>query len=140
MKGGKNMKIRIVIEMEIIKEESEFVPETEANDTAQTTLTGDWIDNPTAYGIEEDTRENLIRAGSAQEIVDASTVPQLLALQQKYNSQIGRPKLNYGEGRKIHTCARCGADHRRSLERLNGRCLDCEHIEEASIEWVTRGV
>ncbi len=134
------MKIRIVIEMEIIKEESEFVPETEANDTAQTTLTGDWIDNPTAHGIDEDTRENLIRDGIAQEIVDAATVPQLLALQEKYNSQIGRPKVAYGEGRKIHTCARCGAEHRRSLERLNGRCLDCEHIEDNTIEWVTRGV
>lgn len=144
------MKIRIMIELEIIKEESEFVPETEANDTAQMTLRahglkteGDpkkWMDNPTAHGIGEDTRENLIRDGIAQEIVDAATVPQLLALQEKYNSQIGRPKVAYGEGRKIHTCARCGAEHRRSLERLNGRCLDCEHIEDNTIEWVTRGV
>lgn len=134
------MKIRIMIEMEIISEESEFVPETETDDTEQTTLTGDWIDNPAEHGIGENTRENLIRDGIAQEIVDASTIPQLLALQEKYNSQIGQPKVNYGEGRKIHSCIRCGAEHRRSLERLNGRCLDCEHIEDASIEWVTRGV
>jgi len=134
------MKIRITIELEIVQEASEIVPETDTIDTNQTTLTGDWIDNHTKYGIGEETREELIRSGIAQEIVDASTVPQLLALQEKYNSQIGQPKANYGDGRKIHSCVRCGAEHRRALERLNGRCLDCEHIEDASIEWVTRGV
>jgi hypothetical protein len=134
-----NMKqIRIVIEI-TYEQASEAEPQTVNADTEQRNLE-DWIDNPTQYGIDEDTREDLIRSGLAQEIVDASTVPQLLALQERMNAQIGQPKIHYGNGRKIHTCARCGADHRRSLERLNGRCLDCEHIEDGSIEWVTRGV
>ena len=123
------MKIRIVIELEIINEESEIVPETEAIDTAQTTL------SDAAWRGYSEGRKDM-----EQEIIEAATVPQLLALQERINTQIGQPKVNYGEGRKIHSCARCGAEHRRSLERLNGRCLDCEHIEDASIEWVTRGV
>ena len=123
------MKIRMVVELEIINEESEIVPETEAIDTAQTTL------SDAAWRGYSEGRKDM-----EQEIIEAATVPQLLALQERINTQIGQPKVNYGEGRKIHSCARCGAEHRRSLERLNGRCLDCEHIEDASIEWVTRGV
>ena len=122
-------KIRIVIELEIINEESEIVPETETIDTAQTTL------SDAAWRGYSEGRKDM-----EQEIIEAATVPQLLALQERINTQIGQPKVCYGEGRKTHTCARCGAENRRSLERLNGRCLDCEHIEDASIEWVTRGV
>ena len=123
------MKIRIVIEMEIIKEVSEIVPETEAIDTAQTTL------SDAAWRGYAEGRKDM-----EQEIIEAATVADLLNLQERVNSQIGVGKVCYGEGRKTHSCARCGAEHRRSLERLNGRCLDCEHIEEASIEWGTRGV
>jgi len=43
--------------------------------------TQDWIDNPIQHGIDQHTREDMIRSGIAQEIVDASTVPQVLAFQ-----------------------------------------------------------
>ncbi len=120
--------IRIVIEI-TYEQASEAEPEEVHADTTQTTLTGDqWR----AYGEG--------RKDVEQEIVEASTVADLLALQERVNAQLGRPKIHYGNGRKTHTCTRCGAENRRALERLNGRCLDCEHIEEASIEWVTRGV
>jgi len=121
-------KIRIVIEI-TYEQASEAEPETVDAETTQTTLSeGQWK----AYGEG--------RKDVEQEIVEASTVADLLSLQERVNAQLGQPKVNYGNGRKVHTCARCGADHRRSLERLNGRCLDCEHIEDGSIEWVTRGV
>ena len=121
-------KIRIVIEI-TYEQESEAEPETVHAETTQTTLSEEqWK----AYGEG--------RKDVEQEIVEAATVADLLALQERVNAQIGVPKANYGDGRKTHPCARCGAEHRRSLERLNGRCLDCEHIEDGSIEWVTRGV
>jgi hypothetical protein len=41
----------------------------------------DWIDKPIQHGIGEHTREDMIRSGIAQEIVDASTVPQVLAFE-----------------------------------------------------------
>ena len=100
-------KIRIVIEI-TYENMSEAPPETAAVDEHQTTLSDEqWK----AYGEG--------RKDVEQEIIEA--------LQERVNSQIGQPKVNYGNGRKVHTCNRCGAPHRRSLERLNGRCLDCEH-------------
>lgn len=127
------MKIRITIELEIVQEASEIVPETETIDTNQTTLSdATWRGYGRAY---EEGRKDV-----EQDIIEAETVTELLELQERVNSQIGQPKANYGEGRKIHSCVRCGAEHRRALERLNGCCLDCEHIEDASIEWVTRSV
>jgi len=119
------MKIKITIEIET---DSAPSPETVEKAGTQADLR-EWIEDPTAHGIGEETREELIRSGIAQEIVDASTVPQLLALQEKYNAQIGRPKANYNDGRKIHSCSRCGAPHRKSQERLNGCCLDCHGLE-----------
>jgi hypothetical protein len=114
-KEAKNMKtIRIVIEI-TYETMSEAPPETEAVDEHQTTLSdAQWK----AYGEG--------RKDIEKEIIEAASVADLLALQEKVNSQIGQPKPNYGNGRKVHTCTRCGAPHRRSLERLNGRCLDCE--------------
>jgi len=123
------MKIRIVIEMEIIKEESEIVPETDTIDTNQTTL------SDAAWRGYSEGRKDM-----EQEIIEAATVADLLDLQERVNSQIGVGKICYGTGRKTHTCARCGAENRRSLERLNGRCLDCEHIEDGSIEAAAVGI
>jgi hypothetical protein len=117
-------KIRIVIEI-TYEQASEAEPATVDAETTQTTLSeGQWK----AYGEG--------RKDVEQEIVEASSMSDLLALQERVNAQLGQPKIHYGNGRKTHTCARCGADHRRSLERLNGRCLDCEHTSE----WVLRGV
>lgn len=121
-------KIRIVIEI-TYETTSEAPPETEGADTNQTTL------SDAAWRGYSEGRKDM-----EQEIIEAATVADLLDLQERVNSQIGQPKVNYGDGRKIHSCVRCGAEHRRALERLNGRCLDCQHIEDASIEWVTRGV
>ncbi len=116
------MKIRISIEITIDRE-SEIAPETEAIDIHQTTLSdAAWR----GYGEG--------RKDVEQEIIEAATVSELLELQERVNSQIGQPKANYGEGRKIHSCVRCGAEHRRALERLNGRCLDCEHMEDHSLQ------
>ncbi|MCH1583952.1 MAG: hypothetical protein L7S62_02230 [Flavobacteriales bacterium] len=123
------MKIRITIELEVVQEASEIVPETDTIDTSQTTL------SDAAWRGYSEGRKDM-----EQEIIEATTVADLLDLQERVNSQIGQPKMNYGEGRKTHSCARCGAEHRRALERLNGRCLDCEDILDASIEWQTRGV
>lgn len=116
------MKIRITIEFEVVQEASEIVPETETIDTNQTTL------SDAAWRGYSEGRKDM-----EQEIIEAATVADLLDLQERVNSQIGQPKVNYGDGRKIHSCVRCGAEHRRALERLNGRCLDCEHTEDASI-------
>lgn len=119
-------KIRIVIEI-TYEQESEAEPQEVYADTTQTTLSGEeWK----AYGEG--------RKDVEQEIVEAFTVADLLALQERVNAQLGQPKIHYGNGRKTHTCVRCGAEHRRALERLNGRCLDCEDID--SIELLFRGV
>jgi len=120
--------IRIVIEI-TYPSMSEAPPETEEVDKHQTTL------SDAAWRGYSEGRKDM-----EQEIIEAATVADLLDLQERVNSQIGVGKICYGTGRKTHTCVRCGAQHRRALERLNGRCLDCEHIEDASIEWVTRGV
>ena len=60
--------------------------------------------------------EGLPWTDTDQEIIEAATVGELL--------KIGQAKLNYGEGRKTHTCSRCGAPNRKFQTRLNG-CLDC---------------
>ena len=38
--------------------------------------------------------------------------------------QIGMAKAHYGNGRKIHTCSRCGAPNRR-MNHAKGGCLEC---------------
>ncbi len=117
------MKIKITIEIE-----TETAPSPDTVEKANTQ--GDlreWINEPFVKVIPNPKGEDLPWTDLDQAIIEAATIPELLKIQEQVNAQIGRPKANYDDGRKIHSCSTCGAEHRRSLERLNGRCLDCRH-------------
>ena len=76
--------------------------------------------------------EDLPWTDTDQEIIEAATVGELLKIQERVNSQIGQAKLNYGEGRKIHTCSRCNSPNRHFQTRLNG-CLDCSRLGKFNV-------
>mgnify|MGYP003627198938 CR=1 FL=1 len=116
------MKIKITIEIET---DSAPSPDTVEKANTQADLREWLIDEPT-------TTEGVPWTDLDQAIIEAATIPELLKIQEQVNAQIGRPKANYNDGRKIHSCATCGAEHRRSLERLNGCCLDCHGVESGS--------
>lgn len=115
------MKIKITIEID-----TDSAPSPEPVEKANTQ--GDlreWINEPIIGMIPPQKGEDLPWTDLDQAIVEAATVGELLKIQEAVNAQLGQPKVNYGEGRKIHTCSQCGAPHRKSQARLNGHCLDC---------------
>ena len=115
------MKIKITIEIET---DSAPSPETAEKANTQGDLR-EWINEPAVGLIPNPKGEDLPWTDLDQAIIEAATIPELLKIQEQVNAQIGRPKANYNDGRKIHSCSRCGAPHRKSQERLNGCCLDC---------------
>lgn len=116
------MKIKITIEIE-----TEQAPSPDPVEKANTQ--GDlreWINEPiiTSVGPEQ----GLPWTDLDQAIVEAASVGELLKIQEAVNAQLGQPKVNYDEGRKIHSCSSCNAPNRHFQARLNG-CLDCCHDE-----------
>ena len=95
------------------------------NEPTQRTPFGEWINEPTIGMIPPQKGEDLPWTDLDQAIVEAATVGELLKIQEAVNAQLGQPKANYSDGRKIHCCGHCGAPHRKSQARLNGHCLDC---------------
>lgn len=60
--------------------------------------------------------------------IDQTTLTAFEPFKRRSSGQLGMKKIDYGTGRKVHSCSVCGEPHRR-MNPKTGRCKSCPSEE-----------